>query len=308
MSRGVSMARIAVAAVLMLRAALAATTDEKPAPVANADSPLQPGAIAAAKKDFDTVKIGRDAALQTPGDLPRVAMPEWQGASPTGSVKAPAKSPTHEPKSANWLIDAMEKQARERDHRSADHDRQHGSVANMRSDLESVDRPDSRRVGQPGDTSEERRKDATEIANPFSRHLADWMTANDYTLLMPGVAGSLGDAAGIKGAAGSGSIGSMATVIPIRGVELMPGLTGAMPTTLTRTAPRENPYLSSLIGPESPAAAFATKSKTEMVAPAKPPVLPAISTLAPVPPPQSKIPEFVKPATDEKYFKPLKRF
>jgi hypothetical protein len=29
---------------------------------------------------------------------------------------------------------------------------------------------------------------------------------------------------------------------------------------------------------------------------------------APPPPPKSRMPEFVKPATDEKYFKPLKRF
>jgi hypothetical protein len=68
--------------------------------------------------------------------------------------------------------------------------------------------------------------------------------------------------------------------------------------------PADNPFLQTLNGSGTALPAF--------VPPPAPASTPANTALAPVPlesaPPKSKIPDFAKPAMDEKYFKQLKRF
>ena len=73
-------------------------------------------------------------------------------------------------------------------------------------------------------------------------------------------------------------------------------------------AMRENPYLQPLAAPGFVTLPSNVKSKLEPLPPPRTANLPSFSPPTPIPPPQSKVPEFARPLADEKYFKPLKRF
>jgi hypothetical protein len=133
--------------------------------------------------------------------------------------------------------------------------------------------------------------------NPLNAFLADWMTPKDYALLKPGLQSSgtstVALPAGPKvsiAQPGSALFGNQASLLSSE----------ASPAPVTK--PTENPYLQALNEP----APVVTVPPTP---PANPVPAPAVAPALPVPPqPQSKIPEFAKPATDNKLFKPLKRF
>jgi hypothetical protein len=82
--------------------------------------------------------------------------------------------------------------------------------------------------------------------------------------------------------------------------------TMAQPSTTARQ-PRENPYLESL-KPEPAGNSLAALKAVTL----PPPRVQSVSSTVVSPPtstpPQTKIPEFAKPAADDKYFKQLKRF
>jgi hypothetical protein len=134
--------------------------------------------------------------------------------------------------------------------------------------------------------------------NPLNAFLADWMTAKDYALLKPGLQSSgtttvalpVGPKVSIA-QPGSALFGTQASLL------------AAEPSPVPVAKPTENPYLQALNEP----APVVTVPLTPPAVPAAP--SPAIAPALPIPPqPQSKIPEFAKPATDSKLFKPLKRF
>jgi hypothetical protein len=72
--------------------------------------------------------------------------------------------------------------------------------------------------------------------------------------------------------------------------------------------PAENPYLQAMNEP--PPVVNVPQVPPPTVSPLASSPTPTMVAPAPAtpPPPQSKIPEFAKPATDSKLFKPLKRF
>ena len=308
--------QVAAAAAFMFGSTLESMAQEKSAPATNVASSSQPDGIAGAKKDFESIKASREAALQPKGELPRVSMPEWQGVPQPapGIGGAQAKTPVPNTKSANWLIEAMDKQSgshsargqgdrgRDRD-RSRDHDRDSGPMTRDRAG-ETKDGPDEHRSTESREEKGQDQKNTAGTVNPLSRYLGDWMTPQDYALLKPGLADSL--VAGASGMAPTAltGVGSGGALMPLPGSN--PGLESlalAKPA-FASPAPRENPYLQPLANPDVATQIFAAKPKVTAPVPPPVPFLPPPMTA----PPQSRVPEFAKPATDEKYFKPLKRF
>ena len=192
MSRKTSTFRGAAAALCVFAIASKPLGQDNPT-TANADSPVAPSAIAAAKKDFDSVKASRDAGLQRPADIPRVSVPEWpiSAGLPSVTLKPKTKAPARETKSTNWLVDAMEKQPGTRSAGNlTERDRQRRLDVGGREDeadptagsdaerlLERNERNDSKKRGEVG---------KPEIVNPLAAHLGEWMTREDYALLKPG--------------------------------------------------------------------------------------------------------------------------
>lgn len=312
MSRGFSrLIHVAAAAAFVFGSALTALPQEKTGSATSVGASSQPDAIAGAKKDFESIKSSREAALQPQGEVPRVTMPEWQGVSPLspGSGAQP-RIPLRETKSASWLVDAMAQQsgsrtARDQSERNPARDRDTEAMISRDRAREDKDAPDERR--SPGSRGEKDQRNTVGAVNPLARYLGDWMTPQDYALLKPGLANSLGSGAADEGAAALGGMGSAGTLALLPGGDRASGSLGPVKPAFARPVPRENPFLQSIGRPESAAQVFASQPKLTAAAPA-----PASSPASLVPPPltapQSKIPEFAKPATDEKYFKPLKRF
>ena len=272
--------------------------------------------IAEAKKNFDTIKSVRDAALLPNNRMPTVSVPELSlptaPSTTTGTSKA--KTNPREAKPANWLVDAMQKESssnqlrdpRIRDRKSRSGGRERDDADENR---EGPDGPDF--LANDKDTAriERERRDQREedvtpaVANPLNEFLGSWMTPQDYALLKPGLTPST-DAGGatkvsplpssINGATPAGGLSDLAR-------------TGSVAPTIAIPPPRENPYLQSL-KTELPGTVSTTRRQIEVapIAPLSRP--PPASTTPPVAPPPSKIPEFAKPSGDDRYFKQLKRF
>lgn len=270
-------------------------------------------AIAAAKNDFDRIKSARDAALLPDSRLPKMSVPELASPSvpSTTTVVPRSKLPLKEGKSATWLADAMAKESGARERRGRD---ANGRERERRGGLSNEDVASERSAdpvfGTRSRVSESARQGdepesvtAMKPANPLETFLGDWMTPQDYALLKPGLSKSFDR----EGSRAHQTLGPAGTSAPN-------GLTAFFPrsdsvNTGLSSAPRENPYLEAmrselLVGPGS-------VNVNPVVAPpiARPPSASSI-TSAPPPPlsPAPRIPEFVKPSTDDKYFKPLKRF
>jgi hypothetical protein len=140
--------------------------------------------------------------------------------------------------------------------------------------------------------------------NPLTHYMAGWMTPPDYALLKAGMDGAASASLPSRGDPSLPSVGSDLSVLGDMGsaLDLSPAAKSA-PFALPK--PAGNPFLQSLSA-GGPAAAPA------FVTPPAPTSGSASSGFAPVPAPvapaKSKIPDFAKPAMDEKYFKQLKRF
>ena len=262
-----------------------------------------PDAIAGAKKEFESIKSARDAALLPKSGLPRVSVPELSmpSASALPSVGAKQKKVGSETKSPNWLIEAMEKPERERELRgksSGSRDRQRNSGSR---EARSERSDETARESVRADDDEE--ENARTVFNPLTQFLGDWMTPQDYALLKPGLAVD----AGID-------VKSLTSFGPLETVGNVPGATGlkggdldlrTSPAALS--APRENPFLQAL----TPDVRMMPVPGVARPAPLPPPLSPGAATMAAPPPPppaQTKIPDFARPPTDERYFKQLKRF
>lgn len=262
--------------------------------------------IEVAKREFDAVKSLREFGPDARDGVPRLTMPTMPGAGIAPAVAPPGsalKRPEQERQpSKNWLVDAMEKRPNEKGARPGedrDSDREH----------DPRDPRDSRSARARGDDEEEKRN-RTEPPNPFSRYLGDWMTPQDLALLKPALDAHRADNTGLSGArpAGAGDSAFSWSETGAKALAASPKIGGR----LQQANPvRENPYLEALGGGRPPA--------PPVPLPASPPsgsfgnnasVSPNISPVPPNPLPArpGQVPEFVRPNTDEKHFKQLKRF
>jgi hypothetical protein len=243
--------------------------------------------------------------------MPTVVVPELSlPPSPATPGTSKAKTNPRETKSSSWLVDAMQKDSsanRLRDTRTRDRKNRTGE---REGDLLEENR------GEPGlaanekeaakierERREQREEDATTavVANPLNGFLGSWMTPQDYALLKPGLTPPTDGGLGPKV---SPLPNSTNVPIPSGGLSDL-SRTGSLPPTTAISARRENPYLQSL-KTEVPVTTTRRQNDVAPIAPpSRPP--PAITT-PPVVPPPSKIPEFAKPSSDDRYFKQLKRF
>ncbi len=263
-------------------------------------------------------------------------LPASDGSSPRSS-NAPRMG--HEP---NWLIEAMTRGRDDEQRRNGRQGRGRAPLGVESSIREQGDEGRSDRM-QSHDPSGPRRdvsgrpaeanSDVPATENPLDPFLASWMSPADYALLRPGVGtkgaglSGAGDALGVARRAdwtelirGGGSIGQVDARSPSVAPGMPGGRAGGEPT---------NPFLAGLEGVSRPAdtsgpVAFGGLAHGQSTAdgerrmsagPASAPLpggisgpsLPATSDLRPGAPGRP-VPDFAKPKTDEKLFKPLKRF
>jgi hypothetical protein len=305
---------VAAVAAFVFGSALTAPAQDKTETAPNVVPAAQEDAIARAKKDFEAVKSTRNPALQPRGEMLRMSMPEWSTLSPGISVGTPQKKPAPETKSSNWLVDAMEKTSKARNVRGQGGDRRDQQRASGADSLdrgrEAIETPDEQRSRDGRNREDKESKSPAGAVNPLARFLGEWMTPNDYALLKPGLIESLGARGDIKAMMTSNGLGSVGSISPgTAGDPALGSLSSSRPATFLPPPPRENPFLQSLGTTEPGAQIFAAKPNVVTLPPTSQPARPPVSISPPVnPPPTSKIPEFGKPAGDDKYFKQLKRF
>lgn len=287
--------------------------EEKPSPPP-ASPPAAEQGIAGARRDFDTVKAARDPASQPKGAVPRVGVPEMHTESPSGPRKQ-QKSQTGalEKKSSNWLVDAMEKSDPRRKAASENGAREKSQDSTRGKEAEGIDllagqQTEERSARDEKIAADEReRKEERTVVNPLNQYLDSWMTPKDYALLKPGLeAAAKPSDAGVVGLAAPGAPPAQLGV----GDPGMRAAVAAAPAGPAQT-PRENPYLQAMAPPPPPAnPAPVFTPPPSMAAAPRPPQ----GVLAPLPPPapvqtgKPQMPDFARPAADDKYFKPLKRF
>lgn len=288
--------------------------------------------IAATKRDLERIRGASDPRFQGSANAaaPRVAVPELridsvESSMPPVAPTATKRASTPEKNAGNWLVDAMEQGARERD------ERQRGAMGVPRWDERDARQPSElgpttsgqpSRAGEPRLPGSERERtplsslaNAAEkrpaTTNPLAPYLSEWLTPHDYALLRPGIAA---EAAGQTGAGvsdfrnGVGSELASALGAPTLKRDI-PGGFGPAPMPRSPAPLRENPFLTGLIDPPrtvSPPAAtqpsiVATPSAVSdrLAIPMGTPQTPSISP---------RIPDVAKPRPDETYFKQLKRF
>jgi hypothetical protein len=272
----------------------------------NATSGRAPSAITGAKKEFESIKSLRDAALISESGLPQVnlpALPPTTGPGTAPNSAKQAKSDATKPNAGNWLIEAMEKNDDDRAPRG-EKSSSHARRGNLREEKDGAKGADVGTRDLAQQEGEGRKEGGTSVVvNPLTRYLDEWMTPQDYALLKPGLmqrfdprpdaanspALNVG-VAGLSGGLNEFTLGGVATSAPVRDI------------------PKENPYLQSL-KPDLALPATPVRSNVFSVPEAR---LPGAKQIAPPPPipalAPARIPDFAKPGSDEKYFKQLKRF
>jgi hypothetical protein len=274
-------------------------------------------ALKSAQRDFELLKAARDPAMQGKDTLPKISAPDFT--SPIESrPRLPQKSEKEallekQKKSANWLLDAMEKQADSGKSRgsgtdslslAAERDRERdGLTAEPQGEALKGEAKADRAADRDDAARDEKERPRTEPAfNPLARFMSEWMTPQDFALLKPVVDAPRGGESASAGPVAAPGASSEFTR-PTAGDTTL-GLIGSN-KSFTPATPQENPYLQALNLPAP------TATMTPPVS--MPPSMPTASqpALAPLPSPitpKSKVPDFVKPAQDEKHFKQLKRF
>lgn len=278
-----------------------------------------------ARREFEAVKSARQPGLQPRGDIPRFSVPEMQ-VPPGAGAPLPQRSPSAtDPKSKNWLVEAMEKRGEAGGRGLAPRDR--GDREAGTRGFGQPDREGGATTGESPDHERAESKPGSAVSNPLARYLDGWMTPQDYALLKPGIADSITKPGGLApavvvkpGAASSSAMPSLNSI-----AESAAASTREPPRRAAPGRAQENPYLAALRGlgggPAPVSAGLGGGTSGVPVAPGAgrvslAPTLaaPTASTsLAAPPPPQpapakSVIPEFAKPNNDDKLFKPLKRF
>ena len=314
--------------VLITTAALAMSVtagwaqEKSAAPAVSTES-----SISAAKRDLEAIKAAREPLGPEKSALPQIAAPELHAPSPGVNPwpkrdRASKAQLEAEKKSKNWLLEAMEKEKR------LDREDRDGGPARIETESERVlaARDELRAegteselattlgLGDPERTTKDptrrRERAPSPAANPLAGFMADWMTPQDYSLLQPGLA-SVG--------AGDAARGESGALSSLGGVPVAPGgasgdtsLSLIVEGAKSRSAPTladENPYLQPLVPPLQSDALFAPPPPATPIGSGAPNIAPINPVPPPEPPPtRSKIPDFAKPQTDDKYFKPLKRF
>lgn len=313
MSRRASLRiRLAAGAVLAAVFASAMRGQGEGAAAATATAPRE--GIAEAKKDFDSIKSVRDAALLPNSRMPTVSVPELSlPTAPSAIGTSKAKPDPREAKSANWLVDAMKQSSstsssRLQDSRSGNRNSRSPSrdrdVTDEKGDGRNLTESENDAARIEQDRRDQREEDVTAAvaANPLNDFLGTWITPRDYALLKPGLTPN-DSGLGAKASALPSSISG--TSVAGRLAELT--RVGSASAAIAIPPSRENPYLQSL-KTELPSAMPPTRRPIDVAPIASPPRPPPVIVPSPVPPSQSKIPEFAKPTTDERYFKQLKRF
>lgn len=303
-------------------AAMAVAADNAPAAPSTSS---EENIISAAKRDLEAIKSSRNPALQTKGaDLPQFTVPELQvgNGEPVLLRKDPKKENGLEKKSKNWLVDAvMDKKS---DSTSLNARDRKGAAPLQESERLSLDGPNAANntTAQDGTAASllatetsankdnERTPPAPPVVNPLTRFMAGWMTPQDYALLQTNPSGSAAEH-GTPSASSSVFLpGTTGAGVSLEAGDGIMGRFESRKNTSEIVTPRDNPYLQGLAVP-------APSSSPVYAAPPAPLPPPATTNSAPIfapspapeiAPAKSRIPDFVRPASDDKYFKPLKRF
>ncbi len=281
--------------------------------------------IATAKRQLDGFKA--DAAARM-GDIPRdalptVSLPQLGAPAPslpsTSSNSSADQRAAAKRKSANWLVDAM-MTPKENATRTGDRNvRRSSSNSEPRAFGDDESNPDDdmfsdENSGLQTGTSEKRRRDTSSAAdrpketkdtfNPLAQYMTNWLAPQDYALLHRAA-----DVTPNSDPATSGAGNTLPTVsgdaafnVALPGFDL--GGHGNDRTAVAPVAkPTENPYLQFLSPPESSPANFQPPAQAPVYVPQ-----PLPEQVAPPSSASTSVPDFVRPANDDKYFKPLKRF
>lgn len=292
-------------------------SQDRPAP-APVPPPARNGAtdtMESARDGIRALKVEREAPNLSGVSRPRIAAPEWHGgAASTPAVRPAPPNPKGEARNPNWLIDALAQPdaadglAQDRD--DARSGRPGARVAPDRAGLArsraglapAESRSAAERIppspGMPG---------TGPITNPLTAYLDGWMTPQDFALLKPGLDG--GSSALLPMAdAGTAPGGFPAGALSPAGAFRGPGPAPLAPAGDRPGAGRENPFLAALNAPVAGGAVAAQTPRLALPAPGPATMASPSGQSPPSPPPASRTPDFARPAADEKYFKPLKRF
>jgi len=267
-------------------------------------APASEDPIAGAKRDFEGVKAPRTPSETTKAGLPGLETPEFSLVKPTPKLTGRAKTAAEilaEKKSANWLVDAMMKKD-ENSEKTHAVDPDAALLRELKLSPEAVARASAQKPTEEKPTAKSELARTGPEFNPLTRFMAGWMTPQDYSLLKPGMGGATADSLIARGETSiTGPTGDLGASADKGGALEIMAL--SRPASLTGPVSAGNPFLQSFTPPPHSVANFAPPAtSTTPVAPANA-IAPAESS-----PSKSRTPDFVKPATDEKYFKQLKRF
>lgn len=284
-----------------------------PAPVRNYETDT----LAAARDVIRELGVGREARNLPAADLPRFAIPEWhQGADPAPRVHPARPNPGAAPRNPNWLIDALQPPEVTRGPaEGGGGGRSVGPGARAAADHTGITR--SRRDWAPTESrgaAERSPMDsgppgAGTMTNPLTAYLDDWMTPQDFTLLNPGL---LGRAVAAVPPPVPGPVTGGLTEGPQPPAGIYRGMNpGSVPPAGSGPGTvYENPFLAALNAPATGGMTAAPAPRLALPTPVS--SVTAAPSLAPPPPPPpappARIPDFIRPTAEEKYFKPLKRF
>jgi len=279
---------------------------------------LPEDAISGAKRDFDGMNEAvREGALPPDASAPRVTLPGLRLERPavppaSGATASPAEKAPDKKRPDNWLVDAMtadgpsgRNRIRSREpHRARSRLDSTDAEAMVGKDVAAEEARAEK--GSGADEIDVARESSDVLINPLTGYLESWMTARDYALLKP----ALTDAsdAGLSTVTAGAILSASSGELPDNGGRFVwpgPLSRGVLPAP----APRDNPFLASStilalppLGPNPSTGPSAAKDYPVPDRPGPPP------THAPDDRPAARIPDFVRPATDEKYFPQLKRF
>lgn len=301
--------RTAAAVILALAVASARAGDP---PATDADS------IAAAKKDFDSIKAST-ASPVAGSSLPTLDMKDVGPAPGAPAIEAPTPLPSEKDLSldptkrkggtGNWLVDAMDKNSdkaksgkagddllKEDGDLASDADREEGRGAR-----DAQSRAEDHEAGSPKDA-------ANHVYNPLDSFMGSWISARDHDLLVPSTKGD-GQAEGDGAKARPEAPGT--DVVPSGSLTDM--LLPAPDTASWSDSKVEaNPYIAPVETEASPAARIfsapdgASFSPLEPIAPMGGSTASGVGT-APIDASRSFIPDFAQPP-DDQAFKQMKRF
>jgi hypothetical protein len=292
--------------------------------VSAADAPATPppaeDALAAARRELQAMKAANTAGADLNSTrTPQVTVPEFHApveSAPMMTKEQLEEKKAEEKRKANWLVDAMMNPKNEttKDGRGIPGETTRDKDQNLllghdRRDNDLLADTQKRALARKDDETKsseaENRPPPDTVFNPLSKFMTDWMTPGSLQIL-----GSRSDKPSGFAAAppGEGS-GTVATAPDAGGVDALAGLLGDSVTPAKSSSGSSgNPFLAGLTTvPESLPSALSLPTVS------LPPPQSVVPQYTPPPPPEPApekpvVPDFVKPATDDKYFKPLKRF